>query len=102
MDNKSDPRTTNWFLMSSPLPTIIICLSYAYFVKVDKHIDCTLNDIVYLTYVRISDSWTKANGKQKAIQAEKGPDSLQFYSSSLQLMAFYFSCRHGLANRLQL
>lgn len=34
MDNKSDPRTTDWFLMSSPFPTIIISLSYAYFVKV--------------------------------------------------------------------
>jgi len=34
MDNKSDQRTTNWFLMESPLPTIVICLTYAYFVKV--------------------------------------------------------------------
>lgn len=34
MNNKSDPRTTNWFLMSSPLPTILICLSYVYIVKV--------------------------------------------------------------------
>lgn len=34
MDNKSDPRTTDWFLMSSPFPTIAISLSYAYFVKV--------------------------------------------------------------------
>lgn len=34
MDNKSDQRTTDWFLMSSPLPTMAICLAYAYFVKV--------------------------------------------------------------------
>jgi hypothetical protein len=34
MDNKSDQRTTNWLLMSSPLPTIVICLSYVYIVKV--------------------------------------------------------------------
>ncbi|KAG5674841.1 hypothetical protein PVAND_004786 [Polypedilum vanderplanki] len=34
MDNKSDPRVANWPLMSSPLPTIIICLSYVYIVKV--------------------------------------------------------------------
>lgn len=33
MDNKSDPRVNDWFLMSSPLPTLIICLSYSYFVK---------------------------------------------------------------------
>lgn len=34
MDNKSDPRTTDWLLMSSPFPTIAISLSYAYCVKV--------------------------------------------------------------------
>ncbi|XP_034946031.1 elongation of very long chain fatty acids protein AAEL008004-like [Chelonus insularis] len=34
MDEKSDPRVNNWFLMSSPFPTLFICLSYAYFVKV--------------------------------------------------------------------
>ena len=34
MDNKSDPRVNDWFLMSSPWPTLAICLSYAYFVKV--------------------------------------------------------------------
>ncbi|XP_001600048.1 elongation of very long chain fatty acids protein AAEL008004 [Nasonia vitripennis] len=34
MDNKSDPRVNDWFLMSSPWPTLAICLSYAYFSKV--------------------------------------------------------------------
>lgn len=34
MDNKSDPRTNEWFLMSSPFPTIAISLTYAYCVKV--------------------------------------------------------------------
>lgn len=34
MDNKSDPRVNNWILMSSPFPTLTICLFYAYFVKV--------------------------------------------------------------------
>ncbi|XP_055848566.1 elongation of very long chain fatty acids protein 7 isoform X2 [Episyrphus balteatus] len=34
MDNKSDPRTRDWPLMSSPFPTIAISLTYAYFVKV--------------------------------------------------------------------
>lgn len=38
MDNKSDPRTRDWFLMSSPFPTIAISLFYAYFVKVSLHI----------------------------------------------------------------
>lgn len=33
MENKSDPRVRDWFMMSSVFPTILICLSYAYFVK---------------------------------------------------------------------
>ncbi|XP_026472004.1 elongation of very long chain fatty acids protein AAEL008004-like [Ctenocephalides felis] len=34
MDNKSDQRVNGWPMMSSPFPTLFICLSYAYFVKV--------------------------------------------------------------------
>lgn len=34
MDNKSDPRVNDWLLMSSPFPTLLICLTYAYCVKV--------------------------------------------------------------------
>lgn len=34
MDNKSDPRVNDWVMMSSPFPTLAICLFYAYFVKV--------------------------------------------------------------------
>lgn len=33
-DKNGDPRTANWFLMSSPLPTLSICLSYVFVVKV--------------------------------------------------------------------
>lgn len=29
-----DPRVNDWFLMSSPFPTLFICLTYAYCVKV--------------------------------------------------------------------
>lgn len=34
MDNKSDPRVNDWFLMSSPFPTLFFCLTYVYVVKV--------------------------------------------------------------------
>ena len=34
MDNKSDPRTRNWFMMDSPLPTIAISATYIFAVKV--------------------------------------------------------------------
>ncbi|XP_077284768.1 very long chain fatty acid elongase AAEL008004-like [Arctopsyche grandis] len=34
LDNKSDPRVASWSMMNSPFPTMIICLSYAYFAKI--------------------------------------------------------------------
>ncbi|KAK9881693.1 hypothetical protein WA026_017212 [Henosepilachna vigintioctopunctata] len=34
MENKSDPRVKDWAMMSSPFPTVIICLIYAYSMKV--------------------------------------------------------------------
>ncbi|EEB19470.1 elongation of very long chain fatty acids protein, putative [Pediculus humanus corporis] len=34
MDKTGDPRTREWLFMSSPLPTLGICLSYVYLVKV--------------------------------------------------------------------
>ncbi|XP_024083450.1 elongation of very long chain fatty acids protein AAEL008004 isoform X2 [Cimex lectularius] len=33
-DKNGDPRTRNWPLMSSPFPTLVICLTYVYVVKV--------------------------------------------------------------------
>lgn len=33
MDNKSDPRVKDWFMMSSPIPTFLLCVFYAYFSK---------------------------------------------------------------------
>lgn len=30
----ADPRVNSWAMMSSPIPTLVICLSYAYFSKV--------------------------------------------------------------------
>lgn len=34
MENRSDPRVNDWFLMSGPLPTVCICLTYAFIVKI--------------------------------------------------------------------
>ncbi|XP_043249765.1 elongation of very long chain fatty acids protein AAEL008004-like isoform X1 [Colletes gigas] len=34
LDKHADQRTTNWFMMSSPFPTLFICLCYVYAVKV--------------------------------------------------------------------
>ncbi|XP_046390288.1 elongation of very long chain fatty acids protein AAEL008004-like isoform X2 [Ischnura elegans] len=33
-EKNGDPRVRDWFLMSSPLPTLIICFTYVYLVKV--------------------------------------------------------------------
>ena len=37
-NNKPDPRVADLPLMSSPFPTIAICLSYCYIVKVNFHL----------------------------------------------------------------
>uniref|UniRef100_A0ABK9MMD7 Elongation of very long chain fatty acids protein n=1 Tax=Glossina morsitans morsitans TaxID=37546 RepID=A0ABK9MMD7_GLOMM len=34
MDTYGDPRTKDWPMMSSPIPTLAVCLSYVYLVKV--------------------------------------------------------------------
>ncbi|XP_076754081.1 very long chain fatty acid elongase AAEL008004 isoform X2 [Xylocopa sonorina] len=34
LDKNADKRTTNWFMIGSPFPTLFICLSYVYIVKV--------------------------------------------------------------------
>ncbi|XP_076686841.1 very long chain fatty acid elongase AAEL008004 isoform X4 [Andrena cerasifolii] len=34
LDKNADQRTTDWFMMSSPFPTLFICLAYVYVVKV--------------------------------------------------------------------
>ncbi|KAG5883064.1 hypothetical protein JTB14_030439 [Gonioctena quinquepunctata] len=34
LQNKSDPRVRDWAMMSSPVPTVLICTFYAYFSKV--------------------------------------------------------------------
>lgn len=34
MENKSDERLKNWFMMSGPLPTLIVCIFYIFIVKV--------------------------------------------------------------------
>lgn len=34
MDEQSDPRVNGWSMMSSPFPTLLICLSYCYFSRV--------------------------------------------------------------------
>ena len=65
MDNKSDPRVNDWFLMSDPLPTLLICLSYAYFVKVlgpklmenRKPFDLRKTMICYNLFQVIFSSW---------------------------------------------
>nr|BBF94997.1 elongation of very long chain fatty acids protein 17 [Orthetrum albistylum] len=33
MDNQSDERVKNWFLMGSPFPTLFMCLTYVWIVK---------------------------------------------------------------------
>ena len=33
LEERSDPRVSDWLLMSSPLPTVLLCLTYLLVVK---------------------------------------------------------------------
>lgn len=52
MDNKSDPRTSEWPLMSSPFPTIAISLTYACCVKVIEY-KVYINNDENINYIAI-------------------------------------------------
>lgn len=67
MDNKADPRTTDWFLMSSPLPTIAMCLGYVFIVKVRKNSEENFRKNLDKNF--LPDSRSKTHGKQKTLQA---------------------------------
>lgn len=46
MDNKSDQRVKDWFLMSSPFPTLAICLTYVFTVKVSTMLYCSYGNML--------------------------------------------------------
>lgn len=48
MENKSDPRTTNWFMMDSPLPTILLSATYLILVKVSSIIFFDIHFLYFL------------------------------------------------------
>lgn len=68
MDNKSDPRTTNWFMMSSPLPTVMIILCYIGIAKVQTWY--FIKNYPNHNFIS-SVSWAKVDEKQKAFQGTK-------------------------------
>lgn len=77
MDNKADPRVANYPLMSSPMPTLLICLSYVYIVKVKFHnflipfhsvIFSTRHFSLLLPSIGVG---TTNDGKSKAISTEE-------------------------------
>lgn len=35
-ERKTDPRTKDWFMMSSPIPSIVLCFSYPFMVHIGK------------------------------------------------------------------
>lgn len=50
----------------------------------------------------LTDSRTKTDGKQKAIQAEKSSHIVQLSAGSLQRLAFFWSSLIGMVKQLQL
>lgn len=82
MDNKSDPRVNDWAMMSSPLPTLVICLTYVYFVKVlgpklmenRKPFNLRKTMIYYNLFQVIFSTWLFREVSRKSQVASRGED----------------------------
>lgn len=95
MDNKSDPRTTDLFMMSSPLPTILMSLSYICIVKVTQTFLLIYANPLNLACLSQQFIGPRLMANRKPYNARK----LQLYYNSLHLIVnaylFYRSCVNG-------
>ncbi|KAK9738408.1 hypothetical protein QE152_g9875 [Popillia japonica] len=77
VDGLSDPRTTDWPLMSSPIPTIIMVLTYLSDHRLASNEQPNTNhnngtDVL----IRSPTVRTLANGESETFQVEKRPNFL--------------------------
>lgn len=90
MDNKSDPRTTNWPLMSSPFPTMFIILGYLYVVKVCSHNFFDLDRLNnFKKIILLSGAGPTAHAKSKSFQASKNSHYLQLHACIAKLLFIF-------------
>ena len=92
---RADPRVKDWPMMSSPVPTIILCLSYAYFCKSlaprlmsnRKPFDLRSTLVVYNLFQTVFSAWifygVMLNGHKHAISLIY---KLQFFFSPFQYL----------------
>ncbi len=101
MDNKSDSRTKNWPLMSSPFPTILICLIYVYIVKV-KNVNFLLRHQIKWEQIQISGSRSEIYAKEKTSEITQNHSFLQLDASGFQLLFILRSWKNFLVWKVQL
>lgn len=96
MEQKSDPRTRNWFMMNSPLPTIALSAAYIITVKVSISIlafRCTYLISIFTLQQIIG---PKLMENRKPLENAK---KLQFYYNLFHLLInvflFYEACATG-------
>nr|CAD7267403.1 unnamed protein product [Timema shepardi] len=108
METKSDPRTADWFLMSSPMPLLIILISYLYFVNKAgprymkdrkphdlRHVMLAYNALqivfsVYLVYEGLMSGWLKDYSyKCQPIDYSDNPIALRVRVLVLTLQVFF-------------
>ena len=53
MEQKSDPRTRNWFMMNSPFPTIALSAAYIITVKVSIYLLRRTSLISIFAYINL-------------------------------------------------
>lgn len=71
LDNKSDPRVKDWPLMQSPLPTLCICLAYAFSVKVSNARPFEIADYLHSELCNVQVIGPKLMENRKPFQLRK-------------------------------
>jgi hypothetical protein len=100
----SDKRVKDWFLMSSPLPTITICLSYAFIVKIlgpwlmrnrkpfqlrKTLIYYNLFQVLFSTWI-FYEAWASAWGNGYSLRCE--PVDYSMSPSAMRASVFILTC----------
>lgn len=100
--NKSDPRTSQWPLMSSPIPVLMISLIYLFAVKVINFVVKCDKKIDFWIKFSQKGSLTKAHGESKSFRHQASSHDVQLLASQHKFNIFLLCQQARVVQRLQL
>lgn len=100
--NKSDPRTSQWPLMGSPIPVLMISLVYLFAVKVIEFgVKCDTKIDFRIKFSQ-KGSHTKAHGESKSFRHQASAHDVQLLASQHEFNIFLLCQQARVVQRLQL